>query len=121
MSDHVSLDFLFTILTAATGIVWYQEFTDGDPNATATTWYREVAEEDTGGGVVNIPVVVRRFRTNGAVITDLPAGTHALSAQFVRKHKYFRAQMAFVAGGGTVSSMQVFAEFGAVANSPVIS
>lgn len=116
---HVSLDFLFTIAGGATGVVWYLEFTEDDPNAAATVWAREIAEEDGGGGVVDMPVVVRRFRAHGAVIADLPNGEHNLSAQFLRKHKYFRVQVGIITGGGGVARMQIFAQFGLAANTPV--
>ena len=113
---NISLDFLFEIITAATGVLWFLEYTDADPNVAATQWFREVAEEDTGGGAVDMPVVERRFRANGGA--DLGVATHGLSVQFVRKHEYYRVQVAIAAAGGAVTRMRVFAQFGAAANSP---
>ena len=113
---NVSLDFLFEIITAATGVLWFLEYTDADPNVAATQWFREVAEEDNGGGAVDMPVVERRFRANGGA--DLAVDDHALSVQFVRKHLYYRVQLAIAAGGGAVTRMRVFAQFGGAANSP---
>ena len=100
VGESFSFDFLITVTTAAK-IEYFLEFTGADPNDAATQWYREVAEEDVGSGVVNMPVVVRDFQENatGAV---LPVGVHALSNQFTRRHLFARAQIQAASGAATV-------------------
>lgn len=81
-------------------VEWYAEFSDGVATGppSSWTWRREVAEEDTGNGVVNMPKVVRTFQDNNGT-TGLPVGTHNLDVDLVRRGPVCRIQMRVVAGG----------------------
>jgi hypothetical protein len=115
-AQKVVLDFLLTIPAGpGVNVQWYLEFTDGlDPvsgQAVAMAnwvWYRETAEEDISNGDVRMPIVVRRFSTNGADAV-LPAGTHQLDGQFSRTHAFARIQ---IRGNGATA--QVSAPFGKI-------
>lgn len=110
---HVALDFLI-VVTVLAAVEWFLEFTGEDPNAAASQWYREIAEEDNGGGQTDMPIAVRTFRAAGG--TNLPAGTHPLDAQFQKVHKFFRVQIR--AASGTVTRTRIQAQFGSVPVSP---
>ena len=112
-SERVTVDFLLAI-TAQAGVEWYLEFTDGDPNNANTQWYRELAEEDNGGGLTDIPLVVRAFKAAGGANPGV--GTFAASAQFIRTHKFFRIQIR--AASGTVTRARIFGQFGIKAVTP---
>lgn len=103
--DHLVIDFTLVIGTAATQVRWYIEYAEDDPNSANTLWFRELAEEDNGGGQVDMPIVIRSFRDNGGA--NLPAATYQVSVQFVRKHKFARLQAEIVAGGGTCTMTAV--------------
>lgn len=112
--DRVVLFFDLTV--AAPGpaeVEWYAEFSDGvvaQPPA-AWIWRREVAEEDTGNGVVNMPKVVRTMQENGAT-TGLAAGEHNLDADLVRRGPFCRIQMRAASGA---AAAVVSTPFGALA------
>ena len=106
-AENLTLDFFFTV-TVNANVAWYLEFTEGDPTAASTLWARETAEEDPGGGVVAMPLVIRTLQQNGGGV--LAPGTYGISAQLVRKHMYARAQIR--ASVGTITTMQVVAPFG---------
>lgn len=110
-SSTMALDFYFTVTGADTEVLWYLEFADA-PNDADSEWVREVAEEDTGGGVTRMPIVVRRFNANNSTPTGLAAGSYGLTTQFVRRHKYFRIQIAIAGGGGAVPACKVYSQFG---------
>lgn len=114
-AEKVVLDFLATV-TVLAAIDWFLEFTGDNPLSAAAVWNQELAEEDAGGGVVAMPKVVRTFKENGGA--NLAIGTHSLSCQFVRTHKYCRIQArvnAVPAGGA--ASLQVSTQFGIPATS----
>lgn len=117
-ADRVTID--FTIVVTTPGLIaWFIEFTDEDPTTTVE-WFREVAEEDQGGGVTEMPVVIRYLRDNSPAFptfVNLPAGTHRLSAQFVRHHKIARIQ-ARITGGGAAATMRAVSQFGTPAIAP---
>ena len=76
----------------AGSIEWYLEFSDDN-----VKWYREVAEEDVGGGVVGMPLVVRTFKANGGAA--LPAGaTTRMDTEFRRRNALCRVQVKASAG-----------------------
>jgi hypothetical protein len=114
-AGRVTMDFLLTVATEA-AVQWYLEFTDDNPNNASTQWFRELAEEDAGGGVVAIPLVVRTFKESSATLTNLQAGTFAGSAQFARTHKFFRLQIR--ASSGSVTRAQIWGQFGVAAVTP---
>lgn len=80
--SKVVLDFEFDI---AGTVEWYKEFASEDPNAASTIWHREVAEEDVGGGITNMPPVVRNF--------VLTTGNLNRDCEFVRTHQFCRVQI----------------------------
>jgi hypothetical protein len=80
--------------TPSAVIQYYLEF--GDDPAPDGVWYREVAEEDQGGGNVLQPIVVRTLE--GPASAALPAGTYLLSAQFRREEQMARLQIKASAG-----------------------
>lgn len=96
---EVPLDFVVTVTDPA-DVEWFMEFTAEDPTDAATLWRREIAEEDVGGGIVNMPKVVRRLRENGGAI--LAVGVHALTAQSIRTHGYCRVQSRVASGAASV-------------------
>lgn len=97
----LTIDFTIVVATGATSVRWFPEFlgADADPNAAASAWFREVAEEDVGSGVVNMPKTIRIFQENGGAA--LAIGTHTLTVQLLRNHGFARIQAEIVAGGGT--------------------
>jgi len=112
VGETLTLDFLFTVTGGVgTSIAWYLEFSS-DP--AATLWFREIAEEVAGAGVVAMPLVIRTLQTNGS--GTFAAGTYAVSTQLIRKHQYARLQIRTPAG--TVSSMLITAPFGLAVVSP---
>jgi hypothetical protein len=97
VGNHAVIDSLITVAnTLVPGtraqVQWYLEFCSTDPNAAGTVWYRETSEEDIGNGNVRMNKVVRRWAEYGSDL-DLDEGTHQLSAQFERKHNYYRVQI----------------------------
>ncbi len=103
---RVSFRFKFTVAAGTPAVIeYYMEFGE-DPNP-AGVWYREMAEEDAGNGVVAQPTVVRTLQdVNGATFA---AGTYSLSAQFRREEQLARMQIKASAG---VVTMEVSAPFG---------
>jgi hypothetical protein len=83
-------------LSAPTKLEWYLEFTFDDPTDPAARWAKEIAEEDTAGGTVNMPIVLRAICANGG--GNLPAGLTKVSAQLERKHTYARVQLRATSG-----------------------
>lgn len=107
--ERLALDFDITVAGAPATVEWFMEFTSQNPSDPATSWHREVAEEDIGGGVTHMPVVVRDFAA-------LAAGTTRLSAQFIRAHDFVRLQMR--AAVGAVPNLAVTAPFGSQPAAP---
>jgi hypothetical protein len=114
--SKISLDFVIPVAAGADGVVdWYFEFTD-DSTGSAPLWYREVAEENAGGGVVSMPLVVRTFEKAGG--GALPAAaTYYFSTQFERFHKIFRIQIRGSTGTFTEPA-QVGSNYGLPVNAP---
>lgn len=95
----LSIDFELTTASGPTTILWYPEFARDNPLVASTKWFRELAEEDIGSGVVNMPKAIRSFQENGGA--GLADGAHYLSAQLVRRHLFVRLQMRVSAGAAT--------------------
>lgn len=96
-ADRAELFFDLDVAAGPPAVVqWFLEFTDGDPYSPTALWRREIAEEDAGGGVVNMPKVIRAFAENGGA--PLAAGIHNLDADFVRFGPFCRVQIRAVAG-----------------------
>jgi hypothetical protein len=95
-ATEFTVDFELVISGSTATVQYYLEFgEDPDPNA---KWYREIAEEDAGGGVVLMPVVIRSLAANAG--GNLPVGTHLLDAEFKRRHRFVRLQLS---SAGTVA------------------
>jgi hypothetical protein len=111
---EVVLDFLLTIPGGGVKVEWYLEFATGvdslgQPLAMANwVWYRETSEEDIGNGDVRMNEVIRRFSPLGSDAV-LPAGVHALDAQFSRTHAFARIQIR-----GNTATAQVSTPFGTI-------
>jgi hypothetical protein len=103
---QLTLDFDFAVSGGPSTIEWYLEFASDPING---PWRRELAEEDTGKGVVSMPLVVRTFADNNG--TTLTNGTYGLSSQFRRQEAFARVQMRITAG--TCASMTVIDPNGA--------
>lgn len=112
-SERVVLDFTLVIAAAAGRFEWYPEFTDGNPNAVTTPWFRETAEEDIGNGDVRMPLVIRRFSTN-AGDAPLPIGTYYLDAQLVRSHAFYRVQCRLNGVALATCVATIYAPFGKI-------
>jgi hypothetical protein len=113
--ERIALD--FEAIVGAPGpaqIEYFLEFASDNPTDVNARWYRETAEEDTGGGVVNMPKVVRILRENGGAL--LAAGTQLLSFQFVRAHRFGRV-MSRVASG--TASLRIEAPLSAAVTAPL--
>jgi hypothetical protein len=108
VGDRITID--FTIGVTVPGLVeWFMEFTEENPVTTAE-WFREVAEEDQGGGITEMPIVIRRLAASspGAPpFVNLAAGTHRITTQFVRHHQIARIQ-ARAAGTATMLAVVRF-------------
>jgi hypothetical protein len=109
----LSVDFELTTSGGPTTIQWYPEFARDNPLVSTTKWYRELAEEDVGAGVVNMPKTIRGFQENGGA--GLADGVHYVSAQLVRRHLFVRLQMRVTAGA---ASAVATAPFGLPAAAP---
>lgn len=109
VGEAVSLDFEVAVTALAT-VQFYLEQTGEDPRAAGSRWFRELSEEVSPGGAVDMAIVVRTLRANGGAA--LGVGTHRLSAQFVRRHKFARVQIAASAGTATA---RIWAPFGIIA------
>jgi hypothetical protein len=82
-------DFEIVVSGSTTVVQYYLEFSPTqDANG---KWYREIAEEDVGGGVVNMPAVVRTLLDNAG--SNLPVGMHRFDAEFKRRHQFIRLQL----------------------------
>lgn len=90
--EMIILDFQIVIAVGTVRVLWYLEFTSGNPYDPSTVWYREVSEEDIGNGDVRMPAAIRRFSTPGAD-ADLPAGTYGFDVQLKRVHNFCRVQI----------------------------
>jgi hypothetical protein len=114
-ADRVVLDWLIVVTGEdLTQIEWYIELASDDPNAVATTWFREVAEQNTvGPGTTNMPKVVRIWREADGTL--LAPGTHAVDAELTRSHQFCRVQVRVAAGAGTA---RIFAPFAGDTISP---
>ncbi len=98
-----TVDFVIVASSGPSTVQCYCEFAE----APAGPWFREIAQEDAGAGVVLMPEVVRTFAVSGG--SNLPDGTYNLDAQFIRRHKLVRLQLAVPTGAAT---MKVTAPFG---------
>jgi hypothetical protein len=111
-ADKFTVD--FDIVVPAAGgpskLEWFLEFATDDPLDAGTRWAREVAEEDVGAGVTDMPDVVRNF-------SALPDGTSHKSAQFIRAHRFVRIQLQLAAG--LISQVTIRAPFGVTPARPV--
>ncbi len=105
-SREITLDFELACSGGPSTVEYYLEFSN-DPSGPA---YREIAQEDAGGGVVLMPVVVRTFADNNG--TNLADGTHFFDTEYVRRHRLVRVQIRATAG--TVRA-KVTAPFGLLA------
>jgi hypothetical protein len=105
--NEITLGFEIVVTTAPAGIEWYLEFSESP----AGPWYREIAEEDIGLGVVRTPTVVRTFMDNGAA--TLAIGTHRLDAELRRRRQIARVQLRLAAGGPATATVN--APFGKIA------
>lgn len=104
----VALAFLVVVTGGiAASVDFYLEYTDGDPNAAATQWFREVDEQDVGLGVISMSQTIRTFQLNDG--GNLPAGMYGFSPQFKRLAQFVRVQIRASAGTATA---QVTAPFG---------
>lgn len=111
-AGRFSIDFLITVAGGAATVVFFLEFAEDDPNAAATKWFAEVAEEDAGAGVVSMPKVLRTFADNAG--TTLAVGTHKLSVQFTRQHQFARFSMKESTGGAVATTVVATVPFGSV-------
>jgi hypothetical protein len=121
VAEKITIDFEAVITQATTRVLWYFEYTDGDPTSagTNTLWFRETAEENQGGGNVAMPVATRWLAVQGSnnQPAPLPVGTHRMSMQFLRSHRYYRIQTAVEAGGGN-AVLRAWNIFGDIPQSP---
>jgi hypothetical protein len=92
---RIVLRFSITVIGSPTTVQCYLEFS-GNPK---TQWFRELAEEDDGGGAVQMPAVIRTITAPGG--DNLPVGITAVDMQFVRDEQFVRVQLA-CAGNATV-------------------
>ncbi len=107
-NKEFTLDFQLTVTGANATVQYYLEFTS-NPTDTSAPVFRELAQEDGGGGEVLMPVVVRTFAENGG--TDLPVGNYAFDTEYVRRHRAVRVQIR-VTGIGAAARATITAPFG---------
>ena len=98
-----TIDFMIVASGGPSTVQCYCEFAE----ELTGPWFREIAQEDGGAGVVLMPAVVRTFAVTGG--SNLPDGTYNFDAQFIRRHKLVRLQMAVPTGAARV---KVTAPFG---------
>lgn len=84
------------VSSSPAAVTWYLEYSDD-----LVDWFREVAEEDAGGGAVLMPIVIRTFADNAG--TTLAVGTSNLAAQLTRQARFIRVQIA--SAGAVVATL----------------
>jgi hypothetical protein len=105
--DKLVFDFDIVVAAGPDAVIeFFEEFASDNPLDPNTRWYRQTAEEDIGGGVVHMPIVVRDFQKNGT--GPLPPGTHRLSVPLVRTHHFCRLQIRITAGFATANIVVPF-------------
>lgn len=97
VANQLTFDWDIMAFSGPTQVQWYMEFAA----APAGPWRREVAEEDSAGGQVLMPIVVRTFADNGG--TTLSNDTYGLSMQFVRQEALARIWAKVAAGHAIVT------------------
>lgn len=112
-AERGALDITLVVSVAAT-VEWYFEYTDTNPNASTTTWYRELAESVAATGVVTMAEAVRQIVANGG--GNLGIATHNVAATIDKRRVYARIQMR--ASVGTVTRARVIIEKALPVNSP---
>lgn len=111
-AERGALDIALVVTVGAT-VEYYMEYTDGDPKAAATTWYRELAETVAATGVITNAIAVRQIVANGG--GNMAPGTYNVAINIDRKRAYARLQMR--ASAGTVTSAIVSIERALAVNS----
>jgi len=96
-ANQLTFDWDIVASGGPTQIQWYMEFS----SAPAGVWHREVAEEDSAGGQVLMPIVIRTFADNAG--TELSNGEYGLSMQFVRQEALARIWARVAAGVAVVT------------------
>lgn len=107
-SDDLTLFFTMVLSGGPTTVDFFLEYTDENPNDSASTWYQEVDEVDNGTGGVTHNIVTRTF---GA----LADGSYNLALQFTRRAQYARIQIKADVAGGLAT---IIAPFGSRTASP---
>ena len=114
--EKIALDFVVTVANTLTPagthaeVQWYPEFTDLDPNAAASQWYRESSEENQGNGNILMVQTIRQFAEYGSV--DLSEGTFTFDTQFRRVHAFFRLQVRITTTSADTCSAVIRDPFG---------
>jgi hypothetical protein len=104
VAGDLEIEFDLTCSGGPSTVKYYIEYSED-----LVTWFREVAEEDAGRGIVLMPKALRTLADNGSTtIADNPH--FKASCQFVRKAPFARVQMSATAGTVVVNS--VTAPFG---------
>jgi hypothetical protein len=102
VAGQLTLDFLVVASSGPTTLKYFLEF-----SADGVTFFPETAEEDAGGGVVLMPLVLRTLADNGGTAIANNTAFKA-SCQFVRQHKFARVQMQVTAGAASVTLSALF-------------
>jgi hypothetical protein len=105
------MDFIVTVSSGPATVEWYLEFTNLNPNS--VEWFREVSEDNNGGGSVAMAKVVRTFQENGGA--GLATGTHRIATPLTRPGPLARIQIRCSSG---TASAQIVALNGFAANAP---
>lgn len=103
--ERFAVDVELTVGTAGP-VDFYLEYSEENPSS--GRWFREIAEEDQGGGVTEMPLVVRTLRAEGSPFANLAAGTHRVTLQFIRTHKFGRINMRMRSGAASARIVSVF-------------
>jgi len=97
--NSITLDFEVVVTGAPATVQFFLEQSSDKPTLSTARWFQEMSEETASGGVVVQAKVIRTFQENGGAL--LAAGTHRMSTQFIRKHRFARIQMRVTVGAAS--------------------
>jgi hypothetical protein len=104
VDDELEIDFDLNCSGGPSIVTYYIEYSED-----LVVWFREVAEENAGKGVVLMPAALRTLADSGSAVIANNTSFRA-SCQFTRQAQFARIQMS--AATGTVSVNSVVAEKG---------
>lgn len=99
VADDLQIDFDLNCSAGPSIVTYYIEYSED-----LVTWFREIAEENAGKGVVLMPAALRTLAdVNSATIAN--NASFRASCQFTRQAQFARIQMSAAAGTVVINSV----------------